>query len=69
MASKMNTEAKGKLISAILIHMEFAYRNKLSGLSAWEQRSVKPFDRGDTFFMLAFCTDAELHKIAKLAGL
>jgi len=54
----MTIDQKGKLISAILTHLEFAAKNQ-----------NKAFDRGDTFFMLAFRTDSQLKKIAKLAGI
>lgn len=53
----MTIDQKGKLISAILSHLKFHAR---------EQK--KPFDEGDTFFSLAFKSDAELQQIAKLAG-
>lgn len=61
----MTIEQKGKLIAAIISHMKFAYRNKLANLSSFEQRDVKPFDEGDTFFQLAFMSDAALRKLAK----
>lgn len=54
---EMNVEQKGKLISAIITHLKF---------SAKEQK--KAFDEGDTFFALAFKSDAELQHIARLAG-
>ena len=54
----MTTTEKGNLIAAIIAHLRFhAHAQK------------KPFDGGDVFFSLAFKTDAELKKIAKLAGL
>lgn len=54
---KMSIEQKGKLIGAIIGHLKFA---------AKEQK--KAFDEGDTFFALAFKSDVELKRIAKLAG-
>lgn len=53
----MNIEQKGKLIGEIITHLKFA-----------AQRLNKAFDEGDTFFSLAFKSDAELKRIAKLAG-
>lgn len=53
----MSIEQKGKLIGAIIGHLKFA---------AKEQK--KAFDEGDTFFALAFKSDVELKRIAKLAG-
>ena len=53
----MNIEEKGKLIGRIITHLKF---------HAKEQK--KAFDEGDTFFALAFKSDAELKRIAKLAG-
>jgi hypothetical protein len=53
----MSIEQKGKLISLIITHLKF---------HAKEQK--KAFDEGDTFFSLAFKSDAELQRIAKLAG-
>lgn len=53
----MNAEQKGKLISQIITHLQFH-----------AQATKKPFCEGDTFFSLAFKTDAEIKKIAKLAG-
>ncbi len=50
-------EKKGQLIHAILVQLELKAKTE-----------KKAFDRGDTFFMLAFRTDAELQKIAKLCG-
>lgn len=55
--TQMSTEQKGTLIWAIVAHLKFA---------ASQQK--KAFDGGDTFFTLAFSTDAELLKIAKLSG-
>lgn len=56
-SSKMTIEAKSSLIMAIISNLKFAASNQ-----------KKAFDEGDTFFSLAFKTDAELKKIAKLAG-
>lgn len=53
----MTIEAKGRLISAILSHLKFA-----------AHAQQKPFDEGDTFFSLAFKSDPELQRIARLAG-
>jgi hypothetical protein len=53
----MSTQQKGQLIAAILSHLEFHAKSQ-----------DKAFDRGDTFFALAFKSDAELTRIAKLAG-
>lgn len=53
----MSTEQKGQLIAAIIAHLKFHAR---------EQK--KAFDEGDTFFSLAFKSDAELKRIAKLTG-
>lgn len=53
----MTIEQKGELIGQIITHLSF---------HAKEQK--KAFDAGDTFFSLAFKSDAELKKIAKLAG-
>lgn len=53
----MTPDQKGKLISAILSHLKFHAR---------EQK--KACDEGDTFFSLAFKSDADLQHIAKLAG-
>lgn len=53
---QMSTEQKGTLIWAIIAHLKVA---------ASQQK--KAFDEGDTFFALAFRTDAELLKIAKLS--
>ncbi|MBC3871768.1 hypothetical protein [Undibacterium oligocarboniphilum] len=53
----MSVEQKGKLIWAIIAHLKFA-----------AQSQKKAFDEGDTFFSLAFKSDAELQHIAKLAG-
>lgn len=54
----MNNEQKGKLIAAIIAHLKF---------HAQEQK--KAFDEGDTFFSLAFKSDADLMKIARLTGI
>jgi hypothetical protein len=54
----MTIEQKGKLIAAIISHLKFQARTE-----------KKVFDEGDTFFALAFMSDAKLKKIAKLAGL
>lgn len=54
----MTTKEKGGLIAAILSHLKFAARN-----------ADKAFDEADTFLALAFRTDDELRRIAKLAGL
>jgi hypothetical protein len=56
-AETMRIEQKGKLIAAIIAHLKFHAR---------EQK--KAFDEGDTFFSLAFKSDAELKRIAKLTG-
>lgn len=53
----MNIEQKGQLIARIITHLRF---------HAKEQK--KAFGEGDTFFALAFKSDAELIRIAKLAG-
>lgn len=50
-------EKKSQMIHAILSQLEFKAKTE-----------KKSFNRGDTFFMLAFRTDAELKKIAKLCG-
>lgn len=52
----MTTEQKGKLIASII-----------RTLKATTQIQKKAFDEGDTFFALAFKTDAELNQIATLA--
>lgn len=54
---KMSIEQKGKLIGQIITHLKFS-----------AQRLDKAFDEGDTFFSLAFKSDAELKRIAKLSG-
>jgi hypothetical protein len=54
----MTTEQKGKMIGQIISHMKFHAR-----------QNKKFFDEGDTFFALAFKTDAELKNIARLAGI
>jgi len=53
----MSTEQKSSLIWAIIAHLEHAAMNQ-----------KKAFDSGDTFFSLAFKSDADLRHIAKLAG-
>lgn len=65
----MTIEQKGKLIVAIIAQLKFEYRNKLSQRDfAGQQLKVQPFDEGDTFFSLAFKSDKDLRKIARLAG-
>lgn len=54
----MTLAEKGKLISVIISHLRF---------HATEQK--KAFNEGDTFFSLAFKTEEELKKIAKLTGI
>lgn len=54
----MSIEQKGRLIAAIIAHLKF---------HAKEQK--KAFDEGDTFFSLAFKSDSELRRIAKLTGI
>lgn len=54
----MNTTEKGKLISQILTELK---------LAAFAAKDVN-FCEGDTFFSLAFKSDKELLKIARLAG-
>lgn len=53
----MTTEQKSKLIAAIIRHLKFH-----------AQAQGKPFCEGDTFFSLAFKSDKEIQKIAKLAS-
>jgi hypothetical protein len=53
----MTTTQKGQLIAAIIAHLKFQARAQ-----------NKAFNEGDTFFSLAFKSDAELKRIAKLAG-
>lgn len=53
----MTIKKKRNLIWAIIAHLEHA---------AISQK--KAFDKGDTFFSLAFKSDSELQHIAKLAG-
>jgi hypothetical protein len=53
----MTIEQKGKLIARIIAQLKF---------HAHEQQ--KAFDEGDTFFSLAFKTEAELTRIAQLAS-
>lgn len=53
----MSIAQKGQLIAAIIAHLKF---------HAKEQK--KAFDEGDTFFSLAFKSDFDLKKIARLAG-
>lgn len=54
----MDTKQKGALIGQIITHLQF---------HAKEQK--KDFCAGDTFFSLAFKSDAELKRIAKLTGI
>jgi hypothetical protein len=54
----MSIEQKGKLIAAIITHLRFHAKAQ-----------NKAFDEGDTFFSLAFKSDADLTRIAKLAGI
>jgi hypothetical protein len=54
----MTTEQRARLIAAILATLKFTARNKKTA-----------FDEGDTFFALAFRSDCELRKIARLAGI
>lgn len=53
----MSIEQKGVLIGQIITHLKFH-----------AQEHKKAFDEGNTFFSLAFKSDAELKRIAKLAG-
>jgi len=53
----MNAAEKRNLIWAIIAHLEHAAMNQ-----------KKAFDKGDTFFSLAFKSDADLQHIAKLSG-
>ena len=53
----MSIEQKGKLISQIITHLKFSAKSQ-----------NKAFNEGDTFFSLAFKSDSELKRIAKLAG-
>ena len=53
----MTIEQKGQLIARIISHLKFHARAQ-----------QKAFDEGDTFFSLAFKTDAELKQIARLVG-
>lgn len=53
----MTTQEKARLMGAIVSHLKLAARN-----------ADKPFNEADTWFALAFRTDAELNRIAKLAG-
>jgi hypothetical protein len=53
----MTIQEKGQLIGCIITHLKIAAK-----------RADKAFNEGDTWFALAFRTDAELRKIAKLAG-
>ena len=54
----MTIEQKGKMISQIISHLKFHSR-----------QNKKFFDEGDTFFALAFKSDAELKNITSLAGI
>lgn len=54
----MSNEQKSRMIFAIVAHLKF---------HAKEQK--KAFDEGDTFFSLAFKSDADLKKIARLTGI
>lgn len=54
----MTKEQRNQLISEIFNNMKF-----------WATELNKPFCEGDTLFSLAFKSDRELKKIAKLAGL
>ncbi|MET3135649.1 hypothetical protein AAKU55_005963 [Oxalobacteraceae bacterium GrIS 1.11] len=54
-ASEMTIEQKGKLIVAILRHLKFAAKSL-----------NKAFDEDVTFFTLAFMSDTELQRIARL---
>lgn len=51
----MTTEQKGKLIATIMRTLKTTARIQ-----------DKAFNEGDTFFALAFKSDAELNRIAKL---
>lgn len=42
--------------------------NIISHLRATANLGQKPFDEGDVFFSLAFKTDEEIRRIAKLCG-
>ena len=54
----MTTDQKAKLITAIMSHLKFHAKAQ-----------KKAFCEGDTFFSLAFKSDKELARIAKLLGL
>jgi hypothetical protein len=60
----LSTEQKGKLIGSIC----FELKNKSDQIVASGNNNHVPFDYGDTFFSLAFKTDKEILKIAKLCG-
>lgn len=64
----MTLEQKGNLIAAIISHLKFEYRNKIDRQTFEKQIDIKPFDEGETFFRLAFMTDANLQKIANPIG-
>lgn len=51
----MSTEEKGRLIATLI-----------RTLRAVAFLQKKPFDEGDTFFALAFKSDDELNKIARM---
>ena len=53
----MTTEQKRIIIASIIAHLRLAAKTQ-----------NKPFSDGDVFFSLAFKTDDELLKIAKLCG-
>ena len=53
----MSNDEKGKLIGAIIVMMRMEAK-----------RLSKPFDAGDMFFSLAFKSDKDLRKIAKMCG-
>ena len=53
----MTTDQKAKLITAIIYHLKFHAKAQ-----------KKAFCEGDTFFSLAFKSDKELARMAKLAG-
>lgn len=54
----MSIEQKRNMISQIITHLKFH-----------AQSQQKAFDEGVTFFSLAFKSDAELKRIAKLTGI
>lgn len=53
----MTVNQKGNLIATIITHLKFHAKAQ-----------KKAFNEGDTFFSLAFKSDKELIKIAKLTG-